>query len=45
MIPRLGSKELGRGFLLGSWEKNGRKSECFKNNVYICNSILISTEL
>ena len=25
MIPRLGSKELGRGFLLGSWGQNAKK--------------------
>jgi hypothetical protein len=25
MIPRLGSKELGRGFLLGSWGQNVKK--------------------
>ena len=25
MIPRLGSKELDRGFLLGSWGQNVKK--------------------
>ncbi len=33
MIPRLGSKELGRGFLLGSWEK---RVEIVSNSKILC---------
>lgn len=37
MIPRLGSKELGRGFLLGSWGVNVKnKVEIVSNSKILC---------
>ena len=36
MIPRLGSKELGRGFLLGSWGQNEKRVEIVSNSKILC---------